>query len=239
LNSKAKEAKMLQRFNDARFMSPPAVQRLRLQLLWWVIRRKVMQHLKDVLDFLISGFMLLIISPVILGVAIAIKLESPGPVFYSQMRVGKWGETFTLYKLRSMYIDADQRKQELTDQNEADGPIFKMKQDPRITRVGRIIRKLSIDELPQLYNVLRGDMSMVGPRPAVPQEVAQYQFEERNRLEVTPGITGLQQISGRSDLDFKRWVELDFQYIAEQGLRTDIMIMLKTIPAVISGKGAY
>jgi lipopolysaccharide/colanic/teichoic acid biosynthesis glycosyltransferase len=183
--------------------------------------------------------MLLIISPVILGVAIAIKLESPGPVFYSQMRVGKWGETFTLYKLRSMYIDADQRKQELTDQNEADGPIFKMKQDPRITRVGRIIRKLSIDELPQLYNVLRGDMSMVGPRPAVPQEVAQYQFEERNRLEVTPGITGLQQISGRSDLDFKRWVELDFQYIAEQGLRTDIMIMLKTIPAVISGKGAY
>jgi lipopolysaccharide/colanic/teichoic acid biosynthesis glycosyltransferase len=198
-----------------------------------------MQHLKDVLDFLISGFMLLIISPVILVVAIAIKLESPGPVFYSQMRVGKWGETFTLYKLRSMYINADQRKQELIDLNEADGPVFKMKQDPRITRVGRIIRKLSIDELPQLYNVLRGDMSMVGPRPAVPQEVAQYRFEERNRLEVTPGITGLQQISGRSDLDFTRWVELDFQYIAEQGLRTDIMIMLKTIPAVISGKGAY
>lgn len=239
MDSIIKAEKMLQRYEEARFISPRATQWLRLQLLWWVIRSKVMQHIKDFFDVLGSGIMLILAAPVILLVSLAIKLESPGPAFYSQERVGKWGEPFTIFKLRSMYTDADQRKQELLDQNEADGPIFKMKRDPRITRVGRIIRKLSIDELPQLYNVLRGDMSLVGPRPAVPQEVALYQFDERKRLEVTPGITGLQQISGRSDLDFKRWIELDFQYISERGTRIDIMILVKTIPAVIFGKGAY
>jgi lipopolysaccharide/colanic/teichoic acid biosynthesis glycosyltransferase len=239
LDSKAKAEMMIKRYEEARFMSPRSTQRLRLQLLWWVIRSKVMEHIKYFLDVLLSGTLLIFLAPVIFLVSLAIKLESSGPVFYSQERVGKWGEPFTIYKLRSMYTDADQRKQELMESNDADGPIFKMRRDPRITRIGRIIRKLSIDELPQLYNVLRGEMSLVGPRPAVPQEVAMYHFDQRKRLEVTPGITGLQQISGRSDLDFKRWIELDIQYISERGLHTDIMIMLKTIPAVIFGKGAY
>ena len=234
-----KARKMLERYEKESFTTIQAAQRMRMRLIWWVIRSKLIQQLKDMMDFFLSGLCLILASPIIISAAIAIKLESPGPAFYSQTRVGKWGEPFTLYKLRSMYIDADRRKQELIEKNEADGPIFKIKRDPRITRVGRIIRKLSIDELPQFYNVLRGDMSLVGPRPAVPEEVAEYKFDERGRLDVEPGITGLQQVSGRSNLTFKRWVELDLQYISEKGLRTDIMILLKTIPAVISGKGAY
>jgi lipopolysaccharide/colanic/teichoic acid biosynthesis glycosyltransferase len=172
-------------------------------------------------------------------VALLIKLDSPGPVFFKQTRVGKWGKTFPCYKFRSMYIDAEERKAELMALNEADGVVFKMKNDPRVTRVGRVIRKLSIDELPQLFNVIKGEMSLVGPRPPVPSEVSQYKFEEIRRLESIPGITGLQQVSGRSNLDFKRWVELDLEYIAEQSLMKDIEILLRTIPAVIFGKGAY
>ncbi|HEU5088477.1 MAG TPA: sugar transferase, partial [Roseiflexaceae bacterium] len=128
---------------------------------------------------------------------------------------------------------------DLMAKNEADGPVFKMKADPRVTRVGRIIRKLSIDELPQLFNVLKGEMSLVGPRPALPSEVAKYTYEQIGRLHAIPGITGLQQVSGRSDIDFKRWVELDLQYIAEQSLWKDIKILLRTIPAVLFSKGAY
>jgi lipopolysaccharide/colanic/teichoic acid biosynthesis glycosyltransferase len=138
-----------------------------------------------------------------------------------------------------MYVDAEQRLRELQAQNEADGPVFKMKRDPRVTRVGRVIRKLSIDELPQLFNVLKGEMSLVGPRPALPSEVAKYTYEQIGRLHAIPGITGLQQVSGRSDLDFKRWVELDLQYIAEQSIWKDIEILLRTIPAVLLGRGAY
>jgi lipopolysaccharide/colanic/teichoic acid biosynthesis glycosyltransferase len=138
-----------------------------------------------------------------------------------------------------MYVDAEQRLRELQAKNEADGPVFKMKRDPRVTRVGRVIRKLSIDELPQLFNVLKGEMSLVGPRPALPSEVAKYTYEQIGRLHAIPGITGLQQVSGRSDLDFKRWVELDLQYIAEQSIWKDIEILLRTIPAVILGRGAY
>jgi lipopolysaccharide/colanic/teichoic acid biosynthesis glycosyltransferase len=138
-----------------------------------------------------------------------------------------------------MYIDAEERKRELMEQNEADGPVFKMRDDPRITPVGRILRKSSIDELPQLFNVLKGEMSLVGPRPAVPEEVDEYEYYQLGRLDAVPGITGLQQVNGRSDIDFKRWVELDLQYIAEQSLLTDIKILLKTIPAVIFGRGAY
>jgi lipopolysaccharide/colanic/teichoic acid biosynthesis glycosyltransferase len=171
--------------------------------------------------------------------AIAIKLESPGPAIFRQIRVGKDGEHFACFKFRSMYIDAEQRLKELTAKNEADGPVFKMKADPRVTRVGRIIRKLSIDELPQLFNVLKGEMSLVGPRPALPSEVAKYTYEQIGRLHAIPGITGLQQVSGRSDIDFKRWVELDLQYIAEQSLWKDIEILLRTIPAVLFSKGAY
>jgi lipopolysaccharide/colanic/teichoic acid biosynthesis glycosyltransferase len=138
-----------------------------------------------------------------------------------------------------MYVDAEERKKALLSLNEADQIVFKMKRDPRVTRVGRVIRKLSIDELPQIFNVIKGDMSLVGPRPPVPYEVDQYQYDVRRRLDVVPGITGLQQVSGRSDIEFKRWVELDLQYIQDQSLLTDIQILLKTIPTVLSGKGAY
>lgn len=138
-----------------------------------------------------------------------------------------------------MYIDAEQRKAALMSMNEADEIVFKIRNDPRVTRVGRVIRKLSIDELPQLLNILKGDMSLVGPRPPVPYEVDQYALEHFRRLEVVPGLTGLQQISGRSELSFKKWVELDLKYIEEQSLLKDIEILIKTIPAVITGRGAY
>lgn len=235
----AKAARMLHRYAQAEFASPQASQRLRARLLWWVIRNKAKQNVKRVSDVLISSVMLLMTAPIMAITALAIKLDSPGPVLYTQTRIGKWGKPFKFYKFRSMFVDADARKSALMAKNDADGPVFKMKDDPRVTRVGRIIRKFSIDELPQLYNVWRGDMSLVGPRPAVPDEVAAYAFDERNRLEAMPGLTGLQQISGRSDLDFQRWIELDLTYISEQSLWTDLKILIKTIPAVISGDGAY
>lgn len=230
---------MLEMYESARFNHPRTAQRLRLQLVTWVIRNKIAHNLKRALDLAGSGVLLVLTSPILAATAIAVKLDSPGPAFFRQERVGLYGESFTCYKFRSMYIDAEARKRELMEENEADGPVFKMKQDPRVTRVGRFIRKLSIDELPQLVNVWRGEMSLVGPRPAVPKEVAEYAFEERRRLDAVPGLTGLQQVSGRSDLDFKRWVELDLEYIAEQSLLKDVEILLRTIPAVISGKGAY
>jgi exopolysaccharide biosynthesis polyprenyl glycosylphosphotransferase len=232
-------AAMLEMYENARFQHPRTSQRLRLQLVAWVIRNKIAHNLKRALDLVGSGVLLVLTSPILAATAIAVKLDSPGPVLFRQERVGLYGEPFVCYKFRSMYVDAEERKQELMAMNEADGPIFKIKHDPRVTRVGRFIRKVSVDELPQLFNVWRGEMSLVGPRPAVPKEVAAYQFDERRRLEAVPGLTGLQQVSGRSDLDFKRWVELDLQYIAEQSLLKDVEILLKTIPAVISGKGAY
>jgi exopolysaccharide biosynthesis polyprenyl glycosylphosphotransferase len=234
-----KAARMLEIYAKQSFRTPASVQRFHFTIAFWVVRMKITQQLKRVLDILVSSIALIFTSPIMLGTAIIIKLDSPGPVIFRQTRVGKWGEPFICFKFRSMYIDAEARKEQLLAQNEANGPVFKMKHDPRVTRVGRIIRKLSIDELPQIFNVLRGDMSMVGPRPPVPKEVAQYTFDQMRRLDAVPGITGLQQISGRSDMSFKRWVELDMQYIAEQSLWRDIEILLKTIPAVVSGKGAY
>ena len=234
-----KTQQMLQVFAQERFKSTRTIQTLRLRMILWVIRTKIVHSLKRVLDVTVAITALLAASPIMLFTAIAIKLDSPGPIFFKQTRVGKWGETFGCYKFRSMYIDAEERKAQLAKQNESDGPVFKMKNDPRVTRVGRIIRKLSIDELPQIFNVLRGEMSLVGPRPPVPKEVAQYTVEQMRRLDAVPGITGLQQVSGRSDLSFKRWVELDLQYIAEQGIAKDIEILLRTIPAVLTGKGAY
>ena len=199
----------------------------------------MVQRLKRVLDLLLATMALLVLFPIMAITALAIKLESPGPIIFRQTRVGKWGKTFTCYKFRSMCMDAEARKPALIQQNEVDGPIFKMQTDPRVTRVGRIIRKLSIDELPQLLNVFKGDMSLVGPRPPVPHEVNQYKFDHLRRLDAMPGLTGLQQVSGRSDLPFDRWVELDLQYISQQSLRKDLEILLKTIPAVLLGKGAY
>ena len=234
-----KAAKMLEMFASQKFNDVRSAQRVRLRLVTWVLRNKIAWGLKRVLDVVVSIGALIALSPLMLITALAVKLDSPGPVFFKQTRVGKHGVTFGCYKFRSMYIDAEKRKAELAVQNEADGPIFKIKNDPRITRVGRLIRKLSVDELPQLINVLRGEMSLVGPRPPVPKEVAQYTVEQLHRLDAVPGITGLQQVSGRSDLNFKRWVELDLQYISEQSVWNDIKILLMTIPAVVTGRGAY
>ena len=234
-----KAARMLDIYATKSFQSIEATQRLRFTLALWVIRTKIRRSMKRLFDAGIAILAIIFTSPIIIGTAILIRLESPGSVVFKQTRIGKLGKPFTCYKFRSMYMDAEDRKQALMAQNEADGPVFKMKNDPRITRVGRIIRKLSIDELPQLLNVMKGEMSLVGPRPAVPQEVAAYEFDAMRRLEAEPGITGLQQVSGRSNLDFKRWIELDLQYISEQRFRKDVMILLKTIPAVLFQRGAY
>jgi exopolysaccharide biosynthesis polyprenyl glycosylphosphotransferase len=234
-----KTRRMLEIFANRRFQSTRANQRLRFVMSTWVIRSKIVRSLKRALDVTVASIVIVCTSPIMIVTAIVIRLNSPGPILFRQIRVGKDGEHFPCYKFRSMYIDAEQRLKDLMAKNEADGPVFKMKNDPRITSVGRVIRKLSIDELPQLFNVLKGEMSLVGPRPALPSEVAKYTYEQIGRLHAIPGITGLQQVSGRSDIDFKRWVELDLQYISEQSLWNDIGILLKTIPAVIFSKGAY
>ncbi|MEZ4867903.1 MAG: exopolysaccharide biosynthesis polyprenyl glycosylphosphotransferase [Caldilineaceae bacterium] len=234
-----KTAKVLERLAQGRYESPQLAWRLRWRLVLWALRVRIVGYGKRMLDITMASVALLLLWPLMLVTAVAIKFESPGPVIFQQKRIGKWGRPFTCYKFRSMCVDAEQRKSELLHRNEVDGPIFKMQRDPRITRVGAFIRKTSIDELPQLFNILRGDMSLVGPRPPVPQEVDQYHFEQLRRLNAVPGLTGLQQVSGRSDLSFERWVELDLEYIADQSLRHDIKILLKTIPTVLLGRGAY
>jgi lipopolysaccharide/colanic/teichoic acid biosynthesis glycosyltransferase len=171
--------------------------------------------------------------------ALLIKWDSPGPVLFPQVRVGRDGRLFTLYKFRSMVVGADETKDQLRDLNEATGPLFKIRADPRLTRVGRWLRRLSIDELPQLWNVLKGDMSLVGPRPPVPAEVKQYQPWHRKRLQVDPGVTGLSQVSGRSELTFDEMVMLDLFYAENWSLWLDFKIILRTIPTVILGAGAY
>ena len=183
---------------------------------------------------------IILLMPLFLAVAVWLKLDSPGPLIYRQVRVGLHGRPFYFYKFRSMYIDSDARRAALEKANESkDGVIFKMKNDPRITRCGRFIRKYSIDEAPQFFNVLLGDMSLVGPRPPLPSEVAQYTLDDRKRLEILPGITCIWQISGRSDIPFREQVVLDKEYIRGQGFWKDVLILFKTIPAVLAGKGAY
>jgi len=195
--------------------------------------------IKRVIDVSASGVGLIMLAPLFGLTALAIKLEDPGPAFFTQIRIGLFGKPFTIYKFRSMVMNADKMKDQLLDQNESSaGVTFKMKNDPRITRTGKWIRKFSVDELPQLYNVLKGDMSLVGPRPPVPREVAEYGLADRRRLEVPPGITCIWQVSGRSTIPFPQQVELDRRYIHEQGFFKDIILLLKTIPAVISGRGA-
>jgi exopolysaccharide biosynthesis polyprenyl glycosylphosphotransferase len=171
--------------------------------------------------------------------ALAIRLDSPGPVIFRQTRIGKGGRPFTTYKFRTMSPDAEARKAELAALNEADGPIFKIRNDPRVTRVGRVLRRTSLDELPQLWNILRGEMSLVGPRPPTPDEVAQYEHWHLRRLEVTPGLTGLWQVLGRSDTSFDEMVRLDIYYAENWSLGLDIRIVLQTIPVVLLGRGAY
>jgi len=234
-----KAAKMLELFASQNFNEVNKARKIHLLMAFWAIRIAILGALKRALDLAVSLFVFPLVAPVMLVTAIAIKLDSPGPVLFRQARVGKWGKQFACYKFRSMFIDAEARKAELMHLNEADEIVFKIAKDPRITRVGRVIRKLSIDELPQLFNVIKGDMSWVGPRPPIPYEVENYKYDHRRRLLAVPGITGLQQVSGRSTVTFNHWIELDLQYIQEQSLTKDMQILIKTIPAVISGRGAY
>lgn len=216
------------------------ISQVNLKLFFWRFTINSTKAVKRFCDIVISLAALMALFPFFLILGIAIRLESRGSVIYRQVRVGKDGRHFFFYKFRSMYSNADQIKKQLMAQNESkDGVIFKMKKDPRVTRIGRFIRKFSVDELPQLFNVIIGDMSLVGPRPPTPDEVAHYTLEERKRLHVLPGITCTWQVSGRSDIPFKRQVELDKKYISSHGLWSDFVILLKTIPAVFTGRGAY
>ncbi|MBN1658239.1 MAG: undecaprenyl-phosphate glucose phosphotransferase [Anaerolineae bacterium] len=194
---------------------------------------------KRTIDILLSSIGLILLLPVFALIAVAIKLDSSGPVFFSQIRVGKGERLFSCFKFRSMYAGADAQKRQLLDQNEADGIFFKIRQDPRITRVGRLLRRTSMDELPQLFNVLMGHMSVVGPRPAPPDEVQRYLAWHKRRLEVPPGITGLWQVSGRSELTFDEMVLLDLYYIENWSPLLDFQILLRTLPTVLTGEGAY
>lgn len=213
--------------------------KMRFKNLLWKLVISATYTFKRIVDISASLTLMILLSPLFLIVAIIIKIESPGNVFFHQKRIGKWGKIFPMHKFRSMRADAETIKETLLDQNETGGVIFKMKNDPRITRTGRFIRKYSIDELPQLWNVFIGEMSLVGPRPPVPKEVAEYSQADRRRLDVTPGITCIWQVSGRSEIDFDGQVKLDVQYIYSQSIRQDIIILFKTIPAVLFGKGAY
>lgn len=221
-------------------VAPKALYRPKVKIFIWEKTVSFSYMLKRSTDIVASMMIMLLLSPLFLLTALAIWIENPAPVLYSQVRVGRNGKHFRFYKFRSMVPNADKIKSQLAEQNEsADGVIFKMKKDPRITKVGRIIRKLSIDELPQLFNVLKGDMSLVGPRPPLPDEVAEYTLEDRKRLHVIPGITGLWQVSGRSDIPFEAQVKLDMEYIKSASFFNDLLLLLKTIPAVLTGKGAY
>jgi exopolysaccharide biosynthesis polyprenyl glycosylphosphotransferase len=193
---------------------------------------------KRLLDVVLVSLLLLLALPVVTLVAAAIKLTSGGSVLFRQTRCGLNGRFFTLYKFRTMVEDAEERRRELLHLNEMKGPVFKLRSDPRVTWLGRILRRFSLDELPQFWNVLRGDMSLVGPRPPIPEEVAQYQRWQRRRLAMKPGLTCLWQISGRNNVDFERWMQLDLEYIDSWSPMLDLKILLKTIPVVLSGKGA-
>ena len=195
--------------------------------------------LKRLMDIIGASLGLLLASPIMLIVAILIKLEDPkGSIFFSQIRNGTYPNTFKMYKFRSMYVDAEERLQELMHLNEQSGPVFKIKDDPRITKVGKFIRKTSLDELPQLFNVLKGDMSLVGPRPALPREVEQYTAYQKQRLFVKPGLTCIWQVSGRNNITFDQWVELDIEYIKTRSLWLDIKLILLTIPALLGDENA-
>ncbi|MEV5575726.1 sugar transferase [Spirillospora sp. NPDC052269] len=199
----------------------------------------VRKALKGLLDRVGAGLALLVLSPLMLTVAAAVKLTDRGPVLFRQVRVGRGGREFTVLKFRTMVVDAENRKAELMDDNEHDGVLFKIRSDPRVTRVGRLLRRYSLDELPQLINVLRGEMSLVGPRPPLPEEVARYGGDVYRRLVVRPGLTGLWQVSGRSDLSWEESVRLDLRYVENWSLAMDLQIMWKTWSAVVRGSGAY
>ena len=194
--------------------------------------------IKRLIDVICSFIGVVVLSPLFIVIAIIIKATSKGPVFFSQKRVGKNGKEFDMYKFRSMVVNAEELKEKLASQNEMSGPMFKMKDDPRVTKVGKFIRKTSIDELPQLWNVLKGDMSLVGPRPSLPKEVAQFEEWMHRRLEVKPGLTCYWQVSGRNNIDFEDWMKLDIRYVEERSLFVDIKLILKTIFVLFGDKNA-
>ncbi len=231
---------LLRRYSRVPYLRGPISWRMQVKRLLWRGVISGAYFAKRLIDVVASIILLILLIPLFVIIMALIYQSSPGPVFYKQTRVGRWGKLFTMWKFRSMYLDADQRLKEIMAQNEmSGGVIFKMKNDPRIIPVGRFIRKASIDELPQLWNVLKGDMSLVGPRPALPSEVNQYSLHDRQRLEVIPGITCIWQVSGRSDIPFPQQVQLDVQYIQSQSLWLDIKLLLQTIPAVLLSRGAY
>ncbi|MCU0796250.1 MAG: sugar transferase [Akkermansiaceae bacterium] len=215
--------------------------RARRKMAVWNLAILVARALKRGLDIVGSLGALIAFSPIFLMTALLIKLEDRGPIFFCQKRVGTGGRHFGMWKFRSMIVNADKVKDQLlaANQHGQSGVTFKMKNDPRVTKVGKWIRKLSIDEFPQFYNVLIGEMSLVGPRPPVPREVAEYKSLHLRRLRVKPGITCLWQIGGRAEIDFEGQVRLDLQYIRSSNVFFDIVILLKTLPAVLFGKGAY
>jgi exopolysaccharide biosynthesis WecB/TagA/CpsF family protein len=217
-----------------------ASRRASLRRTMWRARPTLSRGAKRAIDVVGAGLLLVALMPFFALVALAIRIESPGPVLFRQSRVGRGGRAFTMWKFRSMYVDAEERKAALLAQNEmAGGVLFKMRRDPRITRVGSFIRRASIDELPQLWNVFKGDMSLVGPRPAVSPEVAQYSLAQRERLDVLPGITCTWQVSGRSEIPFEQQAEMDIDYIYGASLRADIDLLVRTVPAIVTGRGAY
>jgi exopolysaccharide biosynthesis polyprenyl glycosylphosphotransferase len=194
---------------------------------------------KRAMDMAIASLVLIVTSPILALISLAIKVDSDGPIFLRQIRVGRNGQEFVCYKFRSMVKDAEKLKAQLMTQAGANGPLFKLKDDPRITRVGRVLRRTSLDEIPQFFNVLLGEMSVVGPRPQVPSEVEEYEDWHFQRLQVTPGLTGLWQVNGRSDLSFDEMVKLDLYYAENWSPWLDIKLVLRTIPAVLFGRGAY
>ena len=200
---------------------------------------RVYKICKRIIDIIGAGLGLILLSPIIAIVACAVKFTSKGPVFFSQKRVGKNGELFEMYKFRSMVVNAEELKENLEEQNEMSGPMFKIKDDPRITKVGKFIRKTSIDELPQLWNVLKGDMSLVGPRPSLPKEVEQFDNWMFKRLSVRPGLTCYWQVSGRNNIDFEDWMKLDCRYVDERNLWIDIKLIFKTVFVLFGDKNAH
>ncbi|MFP7171623.1 sugar transferase [Terribacillus halophilus] len=195
---------------------------------------------KRLIDITLSIIGLIFLLPILIVISILIKVEdSKGKIFFKQVRVGKDGRHFYMYKFRSMVSNAEELKKKLLNENEASGPVFKIKNDPRVTKVGRFLRRTSLDELPQLINVLKGDMSLVGPRPPLPDEVKQYTVLHKQRLSVLPGLTCYWQISGRSNLGFEEWMDLDLKYIRERNIKVDIILILKTLTVFLGSKDAY
>lgn len=191
-------------------------------------KKMIYKFSKRLIDIIFSLLGIVILSPIVLVIAILIKIDSKGPIIFSQDRIGKDEKSFKMYKFRSMVVNAEELKEKLAKQNEMSGPMFKIKDDPRITKIGRFIRKTSIDELPQLFNILKGDMSLVGPRPSLPKEVEKFEPWMKERLNVRPGLTCYWQVGGRNTIDFEDWMRLDIKYVKERGFLLDMKLIFKT-----------